>query len=112
MTLEVTISNKKGYVITLHRYPSQTSDKSQSFISNVEKLLININSFDPHFLILLGDFNAKSTSWSVNDRTIEEGAVLENLTSLCGLKQLIIGRAHILQHCSTCLDLILSTSQT
>ena len=37
LTLEVTVSN---YVITLYRSPSQTSDEFQSFISNLEKLLI------------------------------------------------------------------------
>ena len=71
LTLEVTIGNKKGYVIALYRYPSQTSDKFHSFISNLEKLLINMNSLDPHFVILLCDFNAKSKSWSVNDTTID-----------------------------------------
>ena len=40
LTLEVNISNRKGYVITLHWSPSQTSDEFQSFISNLEKLLI------------------------------------------------------------------------
>ena len=49
VTLEVTISNKKGYVITLYKFPSQTSDEFDFFISNLEKLLINITSFDPHF---------------------------------------------------------------
>ena len=34
LTLEVTTGNKKGYVITLYRSPSQTSDKLQSFINN------------------------------------------------------------------------------
>ena len=34
LTLEVTTGNKKGYVITLYRSPSQTSDKPQSFINN------------------------------------------------------------------------------
>ena len=42
LTPEVIISNKKGYVITLYRSPSQTSDKFDSFISNLEQLLINI----------------------------------------------------------------------
>ena len=106
LTLEVTISNRKGYVITLYRSPSQTSDEFQSFISNLEKLLININSFDPHFVILLGDFNAKSKSWSINDTTTEEGTILENLTSLFGMKQLISDPTHILQHSSSCIDLI------
>ena len=57
MTLENTIRNRKGYAITLYRSFSQASDEFQPFISNLEKLLININSFDPH---LLSDFNAES----------------------------------------------------
>ena len=56
-------------------------------------------------MILLGDFNAKSKSWSVNDIT-EEGTILENLTSLYGMKQLISAPTHILQHSSSCIDLI------
>ena len=106
MTLEVTIINKKGYVVTLYRSPSQTSDEFDSFIRNLEKLLINITSFNPHFVILLGDFNVKSKSWSVNDAATEEGTILESLTSLYGIKQLISAPAHILQHFSSCIDLI------
>ena len=99
LTLEVTIRNRKGYVITLYKSLSQTTDEFQSFISNLEKLLININSFDPHFVTLLGDVNAKSKSRSVNDTTTEEGTILENLTSLSGMKQLISAPTHILQNC-------------
>ena len=66
LTFEVTVSNKKGYVITLYRFPSQTSNEFLFFITNLEKLLININSFDPNFVILLGDFNAKSKSSSMS----------------------------------------------
>ena len=50
-------------------------------ISNLEKLLIIITSCDPHFVLLVGDFNTKSKSWSVNDTTTEEGTILENLIS-------------------------------
>ena len=42
LTLEVTISNKKGYVITLYRSPSQISDEFDSFISSSEKVLVLI----------------------------------------------------------------------
>ena len=80
-TLEVTISNWKAYVVTLYRSPSQISDEFLSFISKLEKLLTNINSFDPHFVILLADFNVKSKLWWINDTTAE-GTVLENLTFL------------------------------
>ena len=107
LALEVTISNKKGYVFTLYRSPSQTSDEFQSFISNLEILLIDINSFAPHFVVLIGDFNAKSNSWSVSDTTTKEYTILENLTSLYGMKQLIPAPTHILQHSSSCIDLIL-----
>ena len=107
LTHEVTISNKKGCVITLYRSPSQTSDEFQSFISNLEILLIDINSFAPHFVVLIGDFNAKSNSWSVSDTTTKEYTILENLTSLYGMKQLIPAPTHILQHSSSCIDLIL-----
>ena len=57
-------------------------------------------------MILLGDFNAKSKSWSINDTTTEEGTILENVTSLFGLNQLISDPTHILQHSSSCIDLI------
>ena len=80
LTLEVIISNKNGYVVTLYRSPRQTSDKLDFFITNLEKLLIIITSADPHFVILLGDFN--------------------------GMKQLISDPNHILQHLSSCIDLI------
>ena len=106
LTLEETISHKKDQVVTLYRSPSQTSDEFDSFISNLEKLLINITSFDPHFVILLGDFNAKSKPWSVNDTITKEGTVLVNLASLYGMKQLISNPTHILQHSSSCIDLI------
>ena len=58
MTLEVIISTKTRYVITLNRSPSQIPDEFGSFISKLEKLLINITSCDPHFVMFLGDFNA------------------------------------------------------
>ena len=109
MTLEVTINNKKGYVVTLYRSPSQTSYEFVTFISNLEKLLINITSFDPHFVILFGHFNAKSKSWSVNDTKTEEGTILEILTSLYEMKQLISAPRHILQHSSSYIDFIFFT---
>ena len=106
LSLEVTISNKKRYVIALYRSPSQTPDEFDSFINKLHKLLINITSYDAHFVILLCDFNAKSKSWSVNDTATEEGTVLEMLISLYGMKQLISALTHILQHSSSCIDVI------
>ena len=107
LTLEVSVSNKKGYVITLSSSPSQTSDEFQSFVSNLENLLINITNYNLHFVILLGKFNAKSKSWTVNNTATEEDTILENLSSFYGMKELVSAPTHILQHSTSCIDLIL-----
>ena len=44
--------------------------------------------------------------WPVNNTTTKEGIILGNLTSLYGMKQLISAPTHILQHSSSCIDLI------
>ena len=100
MTLDVTISNTNSSAITLYR-SSQISDEFDSFISNLGKTLLNITTCDPHFVILLSNFSAKSKSWSVNDTTTEEGTILENLTSFYGVKQSISD-----QHSTSCINLI------
>ena len=61
----------------MHRSPSQTSDDFNSFTTNLEKLVINISSTNPHFILMIGDFNVKSSNWSSNDTTTAEGATLE-----------------------------------
>ena len=81
LTFELTIHYKKA-VIALYRSPSQTSDEPDCFSSTSEKLLINIKTCDPHFMILLCDSNAKSKFWLVNDTTTGEDIILENLTFL------------------------------
>ena len=48
LNLEVTTTNKKGYFIALYRFPSQTPNEFNSFINNLENLLINIAKRDPH----------------------------------------------------------------
>ena len=57
-------------------------------------------------MILLGDFNAKSKSLSVNVTTAEESIILQNVTSFYEMKQFISSPTHVLQHSSSCIDLI------
>ena len=56
---EVSINNKKGYVTVLYRSPSQNSLEFDNFILNFEMVLSDINPSNPHFSIILGDFNAR-----------------------------------------------------
>ena len=57
-------------------------------------------------MILLGDFNAKSKSLSINVTTTEESIILQNLTSFYGMKQFISSPTHVLQHFSSFIDFI------
>ena len=61
--LEVSINNKRGYVVSLYRSPSQTSDELDSFITNLEEIVVDISRSNPHFVLIIVDFNAKSSNW-------------------------------------------------
>ena len=106
LVLEVSINNKRGYVVSLYRSPSQTPDEFDSFITNLEKIVVDISRSNPHFLLLIGDFNARSSNWSSNDTTTAEGAQLDYFTSLYGMKQVITEPTHILESSASCIDLI------
>ena len=43
LILEVSINNKRGYVVSFYRSPSQTSDEFDSFITNLEKIYPGVN---------------------------------------------------------------------
>ena len=108
LLFEVSINNKRGYVVSMYCSPSQTSNDFNSFTTNLEKLVVNISSTNPHFILMIGDFNAKSSNWSSNDTTTAEGAQLDYLTSLYGMKQVITEPTHILENSSSCIDLTFS----
>ena len=77
LIFEMSINNKRDYVVSMYRSPNQTSDDFNSFTTNLEKLVVNISSTNPHFILMIGDFNAKSSNWSSNDTTTAEGAQLD-----------------------------------
>ena len=92
----------------MYRSPNQTSNDFNSFTTNLEKLVINLSSTNMHFILMIGDFNAKSRNWSSNDTTTAGGAQLDYLTSLYGTKQYVTEPTHILENSSSCIDLIFS----
>ena len=108
LIFEISIDNKRDYVVSIYHSLSQTSDDFNSFTTNLEKLVINISSTNPHFILMIGDFKAKLCNWSSNDTTAAEGAQLDYLTSLYGMKQVITEPTHILENSSSCIDLIFS----
>ena len=56
------IKNKKGYVISLYRLPSQTKNEFDMFLINFEQLIGDIIAKNSLFVIT-GDFNVRSTNW-------------------------------------------------
>ena len=75
-------------------------------MENFEKLLYQIQQFRSSFVVILGDFNAKSKSWWNKDITSNEGSQIDSLATTYGLQQLISDPTHILPNSSTCIDLI------
>ena len=43
LILEVSINNKRGYVVLLYQSSSQTSDEFDSLITNLEKIVVDIS---------------------------------------------------------------------
>ena len=60
--LEINILNKKGYVISLYRSPSQSKDDLDQFLLNFEQLISDRMSQSPHVILVTGDFNVRSSS--------------------------------------------------
>ena len=44
-------------------------------------MLVDINSFNADFLIILGDFNARSKNWWVQDTQTSESSRTDSLTT-------------------------------
>ena len=100
----MTYHNKKVIVSVIYRSPSQSINEFDSFLSNLEKLVSDINNRKPALSIITGDFNSRSQSWWSNDINTTEGSKLLALSSSNGLSQVIDESTHIKS--TSCIDLI------
>ena len=62
LVCELTMQNKKGYVAVMYRSPSQSSIEFESFLSGFEDMLSSVLFSKSQFTVILGDFNARSSS--------------------------------------------------
>ena len=106
LLLELNDQNKKIIISSLHRSPSQNSEEFESFLTNFEHLLSDINARKPSVSVILGDFNARSTSWWSSDIDSLEGSKLFSLSTLNGFHQIISEPTHVQRNSSSCIDLI------
>ena len=98
--------NKKCFIATLYRSPSQSREEFEKFLSNFEVLIKTISNQKDAISIIMGDFNARSSNWCKYDILNNEGVQIDPVTSIHGLKQLIYESTKILSDFSSCNDLI------
>ena len=103
---EVSLRNCKGYIGVVYSFPGQDNVESGNFLSDFDELLSKTASSSSLFTIILGDFNARSSSWWKKDKTTAEGTHLEALTSLHIFHQLVPEPTHLLPQSNSCIDLI------
>ena len=68
INFELRIGDKTYNFIVLYRSPNQSQDVFESFYENFERTSDNLAQNNPFLLVAIGDFNAKSTNWCVNDQ--------------------------------------------
>ena len=106
---ELMVGDKLCNFIALYRSPSQSQDQFESFKENLELNLESAVQNNPFLVVLLGDFNTKSSNWCKNDIITTEGKAIENISSQFGLHQMINEPTHILESSSSCIDLIFTS---
>ena len=106
LLLEMIYNNKKVIVSVIYRSPSQNNCQFESFLTNFEFLLSEIQKCKPSLPLITGDFNARSPAWWTGDVHTTEGSKLYSLTSGNGFTQIINEPTHIQTNSSSCIDLI------
>ena len=104
-------NNKKVIVSVIYRSPSQSTDEFDSFLSNFENFLNDINKRKPSLSAVTGDFNSRSSSWRSKDTDTIEGLKLFSLISSNRLSQLINEPTHIQGNSTSCIDLIFTDQE-
>ena len=70
---EINVNNEKCFFTCLYRSPSQRHDELERFCANFDLLLSNISDLHSTCSIVLGDFNAKCSTWCASNKSIRAG---------------------------------------
>ena len=109
MSFEISSGGKICNFISLYRSPSQSSDTFEFFADKLELSLDKIADKSPYLLVVLADFNVKSSNWYKHDKTTYEGSKIDATISQFGLQKLIKEPTHILTDSSSCTDLLFTS---
>ena len=97
-------NNKKGSVSVIYRFPSQSYCEFETFLTNFDYLLTEINNSKPSLAVRTGDFKARLPE--CQDIHSTEGSKILSLTSSNCFSQLINEPTHFQANSSSCIDLI------
>ena len=81
----------------------QSHDEFSLFMKNLELKLDKATNYNSFLVVALGDFNAKSRNWCIDDKTKFERTRPDPLTSQNHLHQIIKEPTHILDLSSSCI---------
>ena len=100
------IGDKLCNFISLRRSPRQTLNEFEKFSENLERNLDRLFSF---LVVVIGDFNVKSSNRYYHDKSSSEGNAVGTMTKQYELHPFIRESTHILKNSSTCIDLIFTS---
>ena len=109
INFEILFAGKVFNFISLYRSPSKSHDILKTFADNLELNLEMTADKNPYLIVILGDFNTKSSNWYKHNKTTYEGSKIEAITSQFGLNQLIQEPTHVLSNSSSCIDLVFTS---
>ena len=93
--------------ISLCRSPSQIADKFDSFLDDLKLTLDAMTENNPFLVVTTGDFNARSSSWCISEKSNYAGTKISCLVATeYDLKLVINEPTHMLEKSSSCIDLI------
>ena len=103
----MTYYNEDVIVSVIYRSTGRSNNEFDSFLSNLKKLVNDINNRKPALSIITSDFNTRSQSWWSNDiNTTTERLKLPTLSFSNGFSQLINEPILRQTNSTSCIDLL------
>ena len=103
LVTEINVNNKKCFFTCQYRSPNQSYEELESFCSNLNSLLSNINDQHSVCSIVIADFNAKCSKWYTTDEDDTVDLELGSITTTAGYSQMINKPTHFINESSSCI---------
>ena len=101
---------KKLFFSCLYRSPNQGQEEFESFCSDFNLFLSNINDLRPACSIITSNINNRLTKWWKLGKENFEGLEINMITHAAAYSQLINQPTHKTKDCLSCIDRIFTSS--